>query len=450
MITILKSALIITMNQERKIWNQASLVIENERIAAIDTDEVIEKSFRADKVIDCQGKVLLPGFVNLHTHQTLSIIRGVAEDMGTAPAYTKSVPQGYQLSEEESNTMALLGAAEALKFGSTYILDMYTNCSVNAKAFATLGMRANVCEMVHNMDFSTLYKREYQVDEKLGEELLNRNIALLEHWNNHPLIDTCVGLHAPDTCSTSFIRKILDVKEKYHVKIATHLAQSIEEVEQIKQISNGLSSVEFYKENGVLSKDLIAAHCIYVNEQDIELLKNNQVNIAHIPEGNAKGGMAAPLKAFLDKNINVTLGTDNGSADMIETMRMGLCISRILTEGFSVMPMEMLEMATINGARAIGRDKDLGSLEKGKLADVLILDFRKPHLVPCLNPVGTILHTGLGSDIQMVFVNGEMVVQNGKLLKVNEEELLKEAQQIAERRWLAVNHDLNSYYFLKL
>lgn len=450
MVTVLKSAEIITMDEERKIWNNASLVIENEQIVAIDTDEKIGKSVQADRVINCRGKVLLPGFVNMHTHQTLSIIRGVAEDMGTAPAYTKSVPQGYQLSKEESYIMALLGAAEALKFGSTYILDMYTNCDVNAKAFEALGIRANVCEMVHDMDFSTLYKREYQISEKLGEELLNRNIALIENWREHPLIETCVGLHAPDTCSAAYIKKILDIKDKYHVKVATHLAQSVGEIKQVQKISNGCSSVEFYEKNGVLGRDLIAAHCIYVNEKDIGLLRDNKVNVVHIPEGNAKGGMAAPLKDFLDNDINITLGTDNGSADMIEVMRMGLCISRVLTEGFSVMPMEMLEMATINGAKAVGRDKEIGSLEVGKLADVLVLNFRKPHMIPCLNPIGNILHTALGSDIEQVFINGEMVVENGKLVKINEDELLEEAQKIAERRWLAVNHDLNPYYFLNL
>ena len=232
--------------------------------------------------------------------------------------------------------------------------------------------------------------------------------------------------------------------------MATHLAQSVGEIKQVQKISNGCSSVEFYERNGVLGRDLIAAHCIYVNAKDIGLLRDNKVNVVHIPEGNAKGGMAAPLKDFLDNDINITLGTDNGSADMIEVMRMGLCISRVLAEGFSVMPMEMLEMATINGAKAVGRDKKIGSLEVGKLADVLVLNFRKPHMIPCLNPIGNILHTALGSDIEQVFINGEMVVENGKLVKINEDELLEEAQKIAERRWLAVNHDLNPYYFLNL
>lgn len=448
--TLFKSAFIITMNSERKILNEASLVIEDERIIAIGPDKDIEASVNADTVIDCKGKVLLPGFINTHTHQTLSIIRGVAEDMGTAPAYTKSVPQGYQLSEYESYVMALLGAAEALKFGSTYIVDMYTNCLSNVKAFDKLGIRANVCEMVHDMDFSTIYKREYRVDEKLGDALLEKNVMLIEKWKDHKLIDTCMGLHAPDTCSVPFIQKVLNEGKRKNVKIATHLAQSKGEVKRVRDISGGLSSVAFYEDQGVLSDRLIAAHCIYVDDKDIELLKKYNVNIAHVPEGNAKGGMAAPLKAFIDSNINVTLGTDNGSADMIDAMRIGLCISRVREDGFSVMPMDFLEMATINGAKAVGREKDLGSLEVGKLADILVLNLRKPHLIPCLNPVGTIIHTGISSDIEKVFVNGNMLVDNGRIVQIDEEEIIKEGQKVAERSWLAVNDRLNPYYFIKL
>ena len=447
---IFRSAFIITMDSERKIWNEASLVVEDGKITEIGPDEKIAAETDADEIIDCKGKVLMPGFINTHTHQTLSIIRGVAEDMGTAPAYTKSVPQGYQLSEYESYVMALLGACEALKFGSTYIVDMYTNSLSNVKAFDELGIRANVCEMVHDMDFSTIYKREYRADEKLGDELLEKNVMLIERWRGHPLIDVCMGLHAPDTCSAPFIQKVLREADRQNVKIATHLAQSKGELERVRNISGGLSSVAFYEEQGVLSDRLIAAHCIYVDDRDIGRLKKYKVNVSHVPEGNAKGGMAAPLKAFLDSDINVTLGTDNGSADMLDAMRIGLCISRVREDGFSVMPMDFLEMATINGAKAVGRENDLGSLEVGKSADILVLNLRKPHLIPCLNPIGTILHTGIGSDIEKVYVNGKMLVDNGKIVVVDEEKVIREAQEIAERRWLAVNDQLNPYYFIKL
>lgn len=450
MITIFKSALIITMDPERKIWNNASLVIQDDRIIAIGRDEEIEAKYHPDVIKDCKGKVLLPGFINLHTHQTLSIIRGVAEDMGTAPAYTKSVPQGYQLLPQESETMALLGAAEAVKFGSTYICDMYTNCEASAMAFRKIGIRASVCEMVHDMDFSTLYKRVYQVDETLGEEILQRNIQFIERWEKDSLITPCISVHAPDTCSASFIRKIMKLKEKYGVKLAVHLAQSKGEIEQVQKVTGGKSPVEFFYEMGVLGSDTLAAHCIYVNDTDVNILSRTHTNIVHIPEGNAKGGMVAPLEQFRSKNINITLGTDNGSADMIDAMRIGLCINRVRTNSFSIMPLNMLEMATINAAKAIGRQNELGSLEEGKLADLLVVDFHAPHLIPCLNPVGTLIHTGLGSDIEQVYVNGKQVVDQGKLINIDEQEVLKEAQLVAEKKWLNVNKGINPYFFIHL
>ena len=311
-------------------------------------------------------------------------------------------------------------------------------------------MRSCVSEMLHDMDFFSLYKHEYIRDEHLGDLLLERNIELIENWKGNPLVDVSLGLHAPDTCTINYIRKILDLSKKYKIKISTHLAQSRGELQRINQITGGKSSVQFYDDNGVLSEDLIAAHCIYVDEKDIQLLSERNVNVVHISEGNAKGAMAAPLNKFRKNNINVTLGTDNGSADMIEVMRTALCIGRVVSNSFEPYPMDLLEMATINGAKAIGRENELGSLEIGKLADVLIIDFKKPHMIPCLSPVGNLVHTGLGSDIETVIVNGEIVVQNGVCLKVDEEYFLREAQKIAEKKWLAVNNKINPNYFLKL
>lgn len=448
--TILKSALIITMDKDKRILNKSSLVIEDGKIIDIGEDDYIMNRYPDASVQCCRGKVLMPGFINTHTHQTLSIIRGVAEDMGTAPAYTKSVPQGYQLSDNDSFVLALLGATEALKFGSTTIVDMYTNSGSNAKAFSLLGMRANVCEMVHDMDFSTLYKRDYRIDNKTGQKLFEKNIALIEKWKGNKLITPVVGLHAPDTCSEKMTASLLDLAEKEKSKVITHLAQSKGEIERVKAVSGGLSSVEYYERQGVLSDSLIAAHCIYVDENDIEILKKHKVNISHIPEGNAKGGMAAPLKAFIDHGCSVTIGTDNGSADMIDAMRICLCVSRVIEKGFSVMPYQMLEMATINGARAIGREKDLGSLEIGKQADILVMNMKKAHLVPCLKPVGTIIHNSLGSDIETVYVAGKKVVDNYKVIKVNEADVIKEAQKIATDKWLSVNNEIDKSIFINL
>ena len=448
---ILYDALIITMNEKREILNRSALVIEGKNILEIGDSETMLKKYPKAYRRDCRGKVIIPGFINLHTHQTLSIIRGSAEDLGTAPAYTKSVPQGQSLSIDESRIMATLGAVEAVRFGSTYIVDMYTNCETNAVAFENVGIKAAVCEMVHDMDFYSLYKHEYHIDEAMGDALLERNIRLIEKWRNHEKIDCCIGLHAPDTCSKVFIQKILKIQEHYNVPIATHLAQSPGEVARIHAYAGGLSPTAYYAELGVLDRQLYAAHCIYVNDDDIRLLSDHHVNVVHVPEGNAKGGMVAPIHKMRNTGINLTMGTDNGSADMIDAMRISLCIGRVMAGRYDdPTTMQVLEMATINGAKAIGKEKEIGSLEPGKHADFLVLDYRKSHLIPCLNPLGILLHTAIGSDIEDVYINGRKIVEHGKVLTIDEEILLKEAQMVAKKQWMAVNQDINPEYILNL
>ena len=265
---ILKHAAIITMNEKREILNDHALVIENDRILEIGENDVVESKYPAAEKIDCRGKVLLPGFINLHTHQTLSIARGVSEDLGTAPAYTKSVPQGQSLSVDECRTMAALGACEAVKFGSTYLVDMYANCVTNAEAFESVGVKASISEMIHDIDLYQVYRQVYEKDEKMGDELLQRNIDAIEKYVSHPTIDCCLGLHAPDTCTREFIEKIMDVQEQYQVPIAVHLAQSKGEVKRVAEYV-GTTPVKFLDEMGVLEKQVFAAHCIFVDDEVI-------------------------------------------------------------------------------------------------------------------------------------------------------------------------------------
>lgn len=450
MAVLLKHASIITMNDRREILNDHALVIENDRILEIGESDAVEKKYPAAEKTDCRGKVLLPGFINLHTHQTLSMARGISEDLGTAPAYTKSVPQGQSLSVQECRTMAALGAAEAVRFGSTCLVDMYANCVTNAEAFETIGVRASVSEMLHDIDLYQVYRQVYETDEKMGEELLQRNVDAIEKYSSHPMIDCCLGLHAPDTCTEEYIGKILDLQEHYQVPIALHLAQSRGEVKRVADCG-GASPVRFLDKMGVLTRRVFAAHCIFVDDADIRILSDRKTNVVHVPEGNAKGGLVAPVHKMRNTGINLTMGTDNCSADMIDAMRISLCVGRVMTGRFdNPTTMQVLEMATVNGAKALGKEKEIGSLEAGKKADILVLNYRKPHLIPCLNPLGILLHTAIGSDIETVFIDGKKVVDQGRLLTVDEESLIREAQEVARRQWLAVNHEIDPKLFLVL
>lgn len=453
MALILTGGLIVTMDKDRRGLKNSAVVVEGNRIKEIgDAKEMLKKYGENSTVVDCEGKAIFPGFINIHTHQTLSIIRGVAEDMGTAPAYTKSVPQGPFLGKEDCYVMAMLGAVEAMRFGSTLIADMYTYSHQNAEVFGKVGLRAMVCEMTHDMDFFGLPTSDYHVDKALGEELLQSNIDLIEKYNGsyNGRILCDFGPHAPDTCSKEFIMRIGDLSRKYNIGMSTHLAQSPREVRRIKEIS-GLSPTKYMEECGIFdSKFTVCAHGIFCDDDDIEILaKHKNVSIAHAAEGNAKGGMVAPISKMRKKGVNVGIATDNGAANMIETMRIALCSGKVLTNTYNdPVAMDVLEMATINGAKALGLENELGSIEVGKKADFVVVDYNKPHMVPCVDAVGTLVHTGLGSDVDTVIVDGEIVVQGGKVLTVDVDQLLKDAQSVAKRKWLEVNPGMNKTYML--
>jgi 5-methylthioadenosine/S-adenosylhomocysteine deaminase len=223
------------------------------------------------------------------------------------------------------------------------------------------------------------------------------------------------------------------------VGIVIHVAQGLFEKEIISKRSGGLSPVKFLEQMGVLGNDVIAAHCVFVDDEDIEILAKTGTHVTHQPEGNAKYGLTAPLLKMKKAGINVGLGTDNMAADMIEVMRFAVCMGRVKEQSAGALrAMDALEMATIHGARALGMENEIGSIEAGKKADLILVDYRKPHMVPLVDPVANLVHTGLGSDVDTVIINGQTLVEQGRVLVVDEAEVVRQAQDLAVRRWKEV------------
>lgn len=435
---ILENGILVTMDAKKNILKNSAIVIDGNKIAAMGEKESIKQKYsqKNPKIIDCTGKAIFPGFINTHIHSAQSIVRGMAEDLGRAPSYTASVPQGDDLTESESYVFSLLGAATALRFGSTLISDNYANSMVNAKAFEDIGIRAFVSERVHDIVFYGLADGNYEKDEALGETLFEKNIALFEKYgNSEGCIQPCWGPHAPDTCSRELLKRIADAAKKNPAPVTTHLAQSRMELDRVREVYHR-SSTELLKECGLLNEYLMAAHGVFLTEEDMMLLSDGKVQMIHIPEGNAKAGAIANVYGMQDKGLNVAIGTDNGAGNMIENMRMALIAGRMNRHCVTnPLPQQILEMATINGAKALHMEQKIGSLEVGKLADIVIVDYDSLHMTPCTNVIGNLVHLGLGSDVETVIVNGEIVVEHGRVLHIEEKEVMRDARQIARLKW---------------
>jgi 5-methylthioadenosine/S-adenosylhomocysteine deaminase len=408
------------------------------RAGVLDYVGPYETSRLRGEVIHLPDHLIIPGLVNVHTHTILTMVRGVAEDMGFAPAYTPGVPHGHEVTPDEAVALARLGALEAMLFGSTLINDSYVHADKTLPAMAELGLRVSTCSRIHDVDFSRVHLGEWQHDPKIGEATLERAVQLYEKWNG--AFEGRAGVqftpHAPDTCSRVLLETVADLSEKRSAHVATHLSQSRLENRRIAEREN-CTPTQLLNSVGLLNNRLIAAHGIYMTDADIEMAGKAGIHLAHIPKGNATGGQIAPTRKFAAAGMNLTLATDNMHADMIEVMRWALCMGRVQYDKIDDQwqPCDMLHMATQAGAEAMGLGDLIGSLEAGKRADFVCINLKRPHLVPRVNVLGNLVHTGQGRDVSMVVVDGRIVAKDGRPCFADHDAILRDAEQAAQALW---------------
>jgi 5-methylthioadenosine/S-adenosylhomocysteine deaminase len=434
---LIHNGLIVTMNPEGKIWGEGALAIKGDRIQDIGPRDDLLKSYPDIPKMDASGKAVLPGFVNLHTHTVLTVLRGVAEDAGIKSIYEQMMPMTDLMTPEDRYTMGLLGSLEALKSGTTTIVDNFSHMADIVPAVDRSGLRAVVSEIVNDADLLEIRKGNYRFETRIGESLLQKNLDLVEKWHgrDNARILCHFGPHAPDTCSPWLLKEVRSLAEKMNLGITIHIAQSTGEVEQVTK-REGKRPVEYLDSVGFLGPRVIGGHCVHLSQAEIDILGRTRTHVSHNAAINARRGFIAPIRALKDAGANIGVGSDNMSEDMIEVMRIALMVGRIKTGNYAAfMPLDVMEMATQNGAKALGLGTEIGSLEKGKKADVILLDLKKPHLVPLINVMGNIVHTGLSSDVDTVIVDGQILMEGREVKTINEEEVLMRAQKTTERLW---------------
>ncbi|MEM9148601.1 MAG: amidohydrolase family protein [Pseudomonadota bacterium] len=433
---LIEGAHVLTSDPSQPEFANGRITIAGDRIVSVAPAEGPPPP--AIRVIDGAGFVVLPGLVNIHLHAILAMVRGVAEDMGFAPAYTPGVPQGHMVTEEEAVAMARLGALEAMKFGSTLINDTYVHQHLTLPAMGELGLRVTGCGRIHDVDFSGVSQSRWDYDTAIGRRTLDEALALHQRW--HGAMSGRLGVqlaaHAPDTCSTDFLREVRAARDATGMMVTTHLSQSRIEVERIAE-RDGMTTTELLDDVGLLSDRLIGAHCIFMTEDDIARAGRAGLHVAHIPKGNATGGTMAPTLKLREAGANLCLSTDNMHGDMVELMRWALCVGRLQAGGITEdwQPEDMLAMATVNGAKAMGLDGESGRLWPGRKADLVMIDARRPHFTPMIDALGNIVHLGHGRDVAHVMVDGRLVVEDGRATMADEAAIMRDAQAAAEALW---------------
>jgi len=412
------------MDPKRRIFERGSVAIDGDKIAAVGKD-VKEK---ADVVIDAKGKVVLPGLINGHTHLAMVLLRGVADDMKLMPwLKTKIWPLEKNLTAERVHVGALLGCLEMIKSGTTCFADQYFFMEDVARAVEQTGIRGVLSYGI--IESGDPKKRETEI--KTGEKLVKT-----WHGMANGRVLTMFGPHAPYTCSTECLLKIKELARKHKVGIHTHVAESDDDVKNTIAFQ-GERPVKFLDKIGFLGPEVLAAHCVKVTDEEIRMLKKNNVKIAHNPVSNLKlASGIAPVTRYLKERIVVAIGTDgaasNNSLDMFEEMKVCSLVAKVREGDPTVVSAsETLEMATVGGARALGLGKNIGSIEIGKRADLVVVNLKRPHLMPLHNVVSHLVYAAKGSDVDTTIVDGKILMQEGKVLTLDEGTILEKAQKIA-------------------
>ena len=435
------NATIITMNPKREILTHGALLISGTNIASIGkTNDLIDKH-PAEEIYDCQGNVLLPGLIDTHVHLAQAMIRGCADDLGLLDWLIKRVwvLQG-SYSEDDGKASAALCALEMIKSGTTSFIEcmlaeVYGFDGV-AQTVIKSGMRAALGKIV--MDLPSYAGAENVMHPGMtenGETSVNNTLAAFDKWNGAAdgRIQVWFGARTPGGVSPQLYDQISQLAQERDMGITVHISEVKEDIDYA--VSQGYRSpVEFCQAHGLLSPRSVLAHCVWTDEEDFKLLAETGAHVTHNPVSNGKTATGiAPINGMLKAGVNVSLGCDGGPSnntyDMVRDMRMVSYLANILEGDPTVVPAEtVLEMATINGAKALGWEDQIGSIEIGKKADFIIIDMDKPHLTPAPDPVSTIVYAANGSDVDSVVIDGEFVMKNRRVLTLDEEKIVEEAR----------------------
>ena len=422
--TLIRNTQIISMDESKPEVFQGDIGIENDRIILLGQ---ASEDFGPDYVIQGENTIALPGLVNAHTHISMSLMRNYADDLPFWPWLTEKIlPLEENLRGEDCYWGAMLSIAEMIRSGITMFADMYFFMDDVARAVEKTGIRANLSRGLVSGDGS---------HKKLEEAL-----ELKENWAKKAQGRITVNLapHAPYSCGPDFMKKILAKSEAYDTRIHTHLSESKKEVEDA-YIEHGVSPIKNMLNQGVFNRPTFAAHCVHLSDEDIQILAENNVSVVNNPGSNLKlGNGFAPVSKLIEAGVNVALGTDgsasNNNLNMFEEMNLAALVNKAVTGDTTTIPAyTALKMATINGARALGMEDEIGSLEIGKKADLILIDMEKPHLYPRLDPVATLVYSAQASDVTTLICNGRILMEDRVLRTLKESEVYDEAEKCAKR-----------------
>ena len=419
---LIKNAFIL--NSDNSESKKQSLLIKNDIIAEI-SDEIDESN--VDKIIDAEGKILLPGLINTHTHLSMTLFRGLADDLSLDSWLNDHIwPMEANLNGDYCYIGALLGAVELIKSGTTTFSDMYFYMEDVARAIDDAGIRAVLSYGM--IDFG---------DEERRKNEINENLSLFKNCNGMAdgRIKVFLGPHSPYTASEELLVQVRQLADEYNMGIHIHVSETEKEINESLD-EKGLRPFEYLDKIGLLGPDVVAAHCVWLSDKEIEIIKKHDVKISHNPCSNMKlASGIAPISKLIENDICVSIGTDgassNNNLDLIEELKTASLLQKVSTLDPKVLnSSQSLAMGTIEGAKALGLDSEIGSIEVGKKADIILIDTNSANMVPDSSSLSSnIIYSANGSNVDTTICNGKILMENKKLTVLDEQEIFEKAKK---------------------
>ena len=425
---IITGGTVVTMDGARSIVDDGAVVVNGDMILAVGPRAGLESKYQAKKSIDAKGMLVLPGFINGHTHVPMTLFRGLHDDVTLDEWLRKYIfpAEAKNVNEEFVRWGTRLAAAEQIRSGVTTFADMYYFEDAIAEETKAAGMRGILGETF--IDFPA-------PDNKNEAEMLSYTEKFLKKWQNDPLIHAAPAPHSIYTCSRKTLQDSSGLARKYHAPILIHVAEMKKEWDD-SQKQNGMSPVQYLDKIGLLGPDVIAAHCIYIDDTDRKTLAARQTGCVHNPSSNmmlASG--VAPVPETRAAGVAVGLGTDgpagsNNDLDIMEEIDLAAKLAKITKmDPRALNAQAVVEMATIDGAKAVHLEREIGSLEKGKKADAILISLDEPNAVPIYDIYAQLAYALKASDVKTVVIGGRVVMRDRRLLTVNEEQAIAKARE---------------------
>jgi 5-methylthioadenosine/S-adenosylhomocysteine deaminase len=430
------NAHVLTMDDDMKQYRPGAVVVKGDSILAVGLETEIKAQYSAGQVVDCGGKILMPGLVNAHTHVPMTLLRGLADDLRLdvwLMGYMMPVEREF-VSPDFCRLGSQIACAEFIKGGVTSFADMYYYEEDIAKATAEAGLRGVLGQSV--MKFPTPDAKSYEDSLAMARDFIQR-------WKGHPLIVPSVAPHAAYTCTPEILKATALLAAEFDVPLHTHIAETSFEVENMRN-ENNMPVVPYVKKQGLFEAKVLAAHCVHIDEGEIRTLQHYNAGVSHNPSSNLKLASGfAPVNKMLEVGLNVGIGTDgpasNNDLDMFEEVRLAAFVAKAVTNDPTSLPApQALSMATRLGARALHIGDITGTLEPGKRADLIVVDTDPLHNSPRFDrdsngAYAQIVYASKSSDVTDVMVNGKFLMRERKLLTLNEADLIYQAASYAKR-----------------